>query len=720
MFFDISRLSLRGDTGVRGTMKSLASFVLAALTGSFLTLGCAGDGASVGGPPIASPVEPGPVAMRRLTEPQYRASIEDVLGDGLSIAGRIEPDNRRSGQLAVGSSYVSVTPSGFEQYEAVARSLAEQALAPERRTEFVGCEPSGNSEVDSECSARFLATVGRLLLRRPLGEDEIEMRADVAREAAAALGDFYAGLEVALTTLLVSPEFLFRVEVLEPDGTGGSRLAPLSLATRLSYFLWNTTPDDELLSAAERGDLLDDEGVAEQVDRLLASPRVENSVRAFFSDIYSFDQIEQGLVRKDPALFPGFNQGLIDDAREQTLRVLSAHLLEGDGDYRDVFTTRESFMTRRLGVLYRVPVRSPDGWEPYTFGRDSERGGLLTHPSLLALHSHPGRSSPTLRGKFVREVFLCQYVPPPPGDIDFAMFADDSAADRRTARQRLQAHVDNPACAGCHSLVDPIGLALEQLDGIGAYRTTENGEPIDASGSLNGAAFTDAIGLGHALSRDPEVGPCFVRSLFKYAVGRESVPGEEPFLAELEDYGARRGYRIRDLMRVIAMSQAFRAASGAREADEPAPTAPPLDTPEPTPTELPPDGTPRPPTATRTPAPATATPRVPTLAELQDDIFTPRCASQFCHSQQVRAGGLVLEAGAAWAQMVGVASANEAARQRGWLRVAAGDPDASFLTVKLEGPSEAALGSRMPLGANALTAAEVAAVRQWIAAGANR
>lgn len=681
--------------------------------------GCAGDGSVGGGPPIASPIEPGPVAMRRLTEPQYRASVADVLGDGLSIAGRIEPDNRRAGQLAVGSSFVSVTPSGFEQYESVARSLAEQALAPERRAQFVGCQPHNAAGADDECAAHFIARVGRMLWRRPMTAEEVEQRVDVAAEAAAEIGDFYTGLEVALSTLLVSPEFLFRIESVEPDAAGAARLTPLSLASRLSYFLWNTTPDDELLRAAESGELVDDAGLAEQVERMLASPRVEDSVRAFFSDIFSFDQIEQGLVRKDPALFPAFNQRLIDDAREQTLRVISAHLLDREGDYRDLFTTRESFMTRTLGLIYRVPVATPDGWEPHVFGQDSERGGLLTHPSLLSLHSHPGRSSPTLRGKFVREVLLCQYVPPPPGDIDFSMFADDTAADRRTARQRLKAHVENDACAGCHSLVDPIGLALEQLDGIGAYRTSENGERIDASGSLNRAQFNDAIGLGRALAGEPEVGPCFVRSLFKYAVGRESVPGEEPFLAELEDYGARRGYRARELMRQIAMSNAFRAASGAREAEAPTATPELLDTPQPTATE-PDDGTPRPPTATRTPAPATPTPRVPTLAELQDGIFTARCASQFCHSQQVRAGGLNLEPGSSWSEIVGVAPSNEAARQQGLLRVAAGDPDASFLMVKLLGPSQAALGSRMPLGANALADGEIAAVRQWIAAGANR
>ena len=194
-------------------------------------------------------------------------------------------------------------------------------------------------------------------------------------------------------------------------------------------------------------------------------------MRAFFADIYGFDAIEQGLVRKDPALFPAFSQPLIQDAREQTLRVIADHLLDDDGDYRELFTTRRSFMTRTLGLVYRVPVRSRRRLGAVRlFPADSQRAGLLTHVSLLALHSHPGRSSPTLRGKFVREVLLCQDVPPPPGNIDFSMFADDAAQNRSTARERLEAHVASPACAGCHDLMDPLGLALEKMDGIGVER----------------------------------------------------------------------------------------------------------------------------------------------------------------------------------------------------------------------------------------------------------
>ncbi len=512
-------------------------------------------------PPV---VQAGPLAMRRLTESQYRATVADVFGDDVTVAGRFEPDARTSNLLAVGSSNVSVTSSGFEQYDAIARGVARQALDPAHRAALVPCTPSGTT--DDACAGQFVHTVGRRLLRRPLADAELAPWLAVARDAGAELNDFHAGLEVTLAAMMLSPEFLFRVETSEYDAASGAqRVTSLAMASRLSYFLWNSTPDEELLAAGERGDLVTDTGLEAQVDRLLASPRVEQSVRTFFADMYGFDAIDQGLVRKDPELFPAFSQEMIRDAAEQTLRVISDHLLANDGDYRELFTTRHSFMTRALGPVYRVPVLSADGWEPYDFATDSQRAGVLTHVSLLSLHSHPGRSSPTLRGKFVREVILCQDVPPPPGNIDFSMFASDENQKRSTARERLKAHVSSPACAGCHTLMDPLGLPLETMDGIGIERTTENGQVIDPSGDVDGAPFDDAPGLGARLAEHPRLSPCLVESLFKYALGREPARGERDLLTWLQERFAESGYELRPLLRYLVLSDAFRTTSGPRE-----------------------------------------------------------------------------------------------------------------------------------------------------------
>jgi len=509
-------------------------------------------------------VEAGPVSLRRLTAQQYERSIHDVLGRHITVPSRIDPDDRRDGLLAVGASFAGVTPSGFEKYEAAAGTIAEQALSSGYRDDLVQCAPASLTLADDTCAEPFVRRVGRQLFRRSLTDEEVDDRVVVARAAASALGDFYGGLELALTSLLVSPEFLFRVEEAEPDSSdpARSRLTSVSMASRLSFLLWNTTPDDDLLAAGEAGALVDEAGLAAALERLLASPKLETGLRSLFSDLYDFKQFEDGLVRKDAALFPAYTQPMIEEAKEQTLRTIVAHLAEG-GDYRALFTTPDSFLTRRLGVVYQVPVATASGWEPYRFPEDSERAGLLGHISLNALHSHAGRSSATLRGKFVREVLLCQDVPTPPANIDFSI-VENTAGELRTARERLEAHVDNDACAGCHTLMDPIGLALEKYDAIGMYREAENGVPIDTSGELDGIPYEDPVGLGVALSEHPNLGPCLVRSLYRYAVGRDAEPGEEALIAALSERFASSGYLVSDVLRELLLSEGFRTTSGPR------------------------------------------------------------------------------------------------------------------------------------------------------------
>lgn len=531
-----------------------------------IVLAAAGCGAETSRPSVA--VDAGPIALRRLTVAQYGRSVHDALGAHIAIPSRIDPDDRRDGLLSVGATFAGVTPSGFEKYEAAAMTIAEQALDPEHRRALVDCEPASLTAPDDACASEFVERIGRRLFRRPLTTDESRSRVEIAHEASEALDSFYGGLELALASLLVSPEFLFRVEEIEPDpaDSARTRLTSLAMATRLSYLLWNTAPDERLLSAGEQGALVDDAELAAEVDRLLASSRLEDGLRAMFSDIYDFRQFDDGLVRKDAALFPAFTQTMIDDAKEQTLRTIVDHLIR-DRDYRTLFTTTQSFLTRRLGVVYRVPVATASGWEPYVFADGSDRVGLLAHISLNALHSHPGRTSATLRGKFVREVLLCQDVPTPPANIDFSIL-EDTTGELRTARERLEAHVTNDSCAGCHTLTDPIGLALEKFDAIGMYREEENGVRIDTSGELDGVPYGDAAGLGQAVSNHPSLGPCLVKTVFRYAVGRELETGEQELFAFLGERFADSGYVVTELLRELILSDGFRTTSGPRAVEE--------------------------------------------------------------------------------------------------------------------------------------------------------
>jgi hypothetical protein len=502
--------------------------------------------------------------MRRLTAAQYKRAVADIFGADIRVAGRFEPDARRDGLTAVGGSFSATTPASFEQFESRALSIAAQVVDETHRAKHVPCEPASATAADDACAAEFVRRTGRLLFRRPLTEEEVETRVAIAANTTRTTGDFHAGLQFALASLLLSPEFLFRVEEGEPDPTDPKRmlLTSGSLASRLSYFLWNTTPDEELLEAAESGQLLSDEGLGGQVDRMAASPRLAEGMRAFFADVYSFDDFED--VIKDTILYPAFSRKLLEDAQEQTLRVIIDHLITQRGDFRELFTTRKSFMTRTLGLVYGVPVATRDGWEPFEFPEGSPRSGIYTHVSLMALHSHPGRSSPTKRGIFVRQALMCQEVSAAPADVNFTVVQDTDNAEFKTGRQRLLAHQTDKACVKCHKVMDPIGLGLDNFDAIGAYRATENGILIDTSGDISGEEFSDTRDLGRVLHDHAAVPACLVENLYRYAVGRNTVVGERRLLRYLEGRFEESGYRLHDLLRIIALSDGFRTASEPR------------------------------------------------------------------------------------------------------------------------------------------------------------
>lgn len=498
----------------------------------------------------------------RISPDQYRRTIADVFGGSIAVTGRfVEPGIRDDGLLAVGASRMSVTSAGLESADAMARDVAAQVFDAKYRAVVMPCQPRAEDAPDDHCAAEFIGTAGRLLFRRALSEDELRSHVQVANAAAEAAADFYAGLRVTLQNMLISPDFLFRREQSVADDDGVYRLTSYSRAARLSFFLWGATPDDELLKASESGALLTQEGLEKQVDRLMASPRLETGLRAFFVDMLGFDAFET--LNKDTAIFPKFTAAITRDAQEQTLRTISDLLLHRNADYREIFTTRRTFLTPSLAALYGVPLMhdtengAADPWIEYTYPEDDPRAGILTHASFVALHSHPGRSSPTSRGKALREHLLCQKVPPPPGDVDFSLVQDISNPEYKTARQRLSVHAAQPACSGCHAITDPIGLALENFDGGGSLRTHENGALIDTSGELNGARYENAAGLNSALHADPDVPLCLIKRVYAYAVHRAPLGMDLPTFERFSQIFAKEGYRIRPLIRAMATDEAM-------------------------------------------------------------------------------------------------------------------------------------------------------------------
>ena len=492
------------------------------------------------------------VAMRRLTEAQYRNAIADIFGPDIQVAGRFEPIVRPAHQLiATGAAGASISPAGLEQFDAMARGIAGQVFDAAHRATFVPCMPKDAALPDETCARATLAPIGRYVFRRPMTQAEQDAAVRMASAATEKSGSFYSGLELALGAMLVSPDFLYVIESAEPDPTrkGQSRLDNYSRASRLSFLLWNTTPNESLLAAAEQGKLVEPSQMDAIAASMVKSPRLEAGVRAFFSDMLLFEKFDE--IAKDPIVYPRFNPEVARALPEQMLRMLVDELVTRNGDYRDVFTTRRTFVNRALGPLYNIPVRSRTGWQAVELGPDDDRAGLISQAGFLALYSHSGRSSPTLRGRAIRERLLCQPVPDPPGNVNFSVVQDTSNKELRTARARLSAHANDPACASCHRITDPIGLPLERFDGIGAYRAQENGVDIDRSGSFEGTALMGAAGLGVLLAANPATTECVTSRALEYATGRSTDEAGET-IASLEKTFAADGYRFSALLLRIA------------------------------------------------------------------------------------------------------------------------------------------------------------------------
>lgn len=510
-----------------------------------LLVGCSAEPpSSLGGPPL----------IRQLNDAQYRAIIADVFSPEIPVVGRLPDGLRIDGLKAIGSSEMSMSAVDIEQYDKAARSVAAAVVSDQFNERLLGCAAPS----DMSCVKAFLNRYGEKLLRRPLTDTDLSTYETIAQNSQNLLNRPYVGVQYALHALLMSPDFILRFEMGESEAHP-SQLTDFEKASRLSFFLTNSAPDDLLINAARQGELSTKQGLEKHIDRLMGGPYFKRAMRAFFEDMLEFELFDS--LAKDTSIYAAYSSQLMDDAREQTLKTLVDHLIVKERDYRDIFTTRESFLTRPLGVVYRLPVATRNGWEKVTYPLESQRKGILTDISFLGLHSHPGRSSATLRGMALREIFLCQETPDPPANVNFAVVQDPSNDHLPTAKDRLVAHRTEPSCSGCHKIMDPIGLGFENFDGLGGYRVLENGAEIDATGDFDGIAFTSIDELTKAMRNHPEVPRCFVEKMYRFAVGRDTTWDERHYMDSLLDIFVDDGYRLKSLVRSIAMSDQFYAVN---------------------------------------------------------------------------------------------------------------------------------------------------------------
>ncbi len=515
-------------------------------------------------PPDAGP--PGPVdysppgpQLRRLTRSQYQNTLRDLFGDALVLPRAIEPDVVQDGSIAIGASNTSISPRGVEQFEGGAYDMAQQLLRdPMRRTPMLACTPIGVT--DDACAATFIRAMGRRIWRRPLADNEVMNLQVVAANAATVLNDFHRGLEYALAALLMSTDFIFRAEIGEPDAAhpGTRRFGAYEFASRLAFFLWDSGPDDALLDAAGDGSLDRPERLSTQVQRMLASPRAHRGIRSFLSDWLRLSRLDS--LSKDTQIFPSFAPDLGPSAREEVLRTGEWLTFDQNADFRDLLVTRTTFVNRRLAAVYGVPFPErdalPTAFAQITLPESGPRRGLLGMAATLAANAHPTQTSPTLRGRYIRETILCGVIPDPPVNLNTGIPEVSERAP--TLRARVAQHLEAPVCNGCHILMDPQGLGLESFDSIGRYRALDHGVPIDASGMWEESTFGDANGLAALLRRDERFPHCVVTRLFRFAQGRIAQDGETAEVGRLAQFFAWRGYRLRALVEEIATSPAFR------------------------------------------------------------------------------------------------------------------------------------------------------------------
>ena len=544
---------------------SAGPWTLPILSAGLIALACSEEQpapAPVELPSLTVEVDPQPAILKRLTAVQYRNIVADVFGGSVVAPASLEPDSAVGGLIAVGATHTTISPWGVEQYENAAYSIAEQAMSDEAsRAALVPCTP--NDGADRGCIEAFVTTLGRRLWRRPLSAEELAAIADVTADGATTLGDFYKGLELAIAALLQSPNFLFRVEIGKPSPEDATRrdYDPYEMATRLSFLFWNTSPDETLLDAAERGELDTADGLKAQAERLLASPRAAGGVRTFFMDLYGLHELDR--LSKDPILFPHFSSDFGEAAREETLLVLDEIVFTKDADFRDFFTTNETFVTRRLASLYGVKAPVHEGFGRVTLPIENRRRGFLGQASFLALRSHAVASSPTLRGKFIEEVLLCKFVPPPPVNVNTAI--PEVSETAKTLRDRLKQHLTDPSCTSCHLSMDTVGLGFENFDGVGKFRTVDNGEPIDSTGHVDGTPFSDSWELAELVREHPNLARCFVSNVYRYATGNENAPGERALIDVLTERFVKNGHRVQPLLVDIAQSAGFRQAGESSE-----------------------------------------------------------------------------------------------------------------------------------------------------------
>jgi hypothetical protein len=503
----------------------------------------------------------GHVMSRRLSRSEYNNTIRNLVGVDLRPADSFPSDGSGGEGFDNVGDTLFVSSVLLEQYLAATSVVLDAALAessPETRARLLIATPSDHLS-PREAAAKVVKEFARRAFRRPVEDSEVE-RVLTMFDRAFARGDgFEASLKLALKAVLISPHFLFLVENV-PEEEGVYRLSHYELASRLSYFLWASMPDEELLALAADEKLYDEEVVRSQVRRMLADPKSHGLAESFATQWLGIGSLGETL-KPDPERYPEFDTELATDLRAEAIALVETIFRE-DRSVLELLDCNYTHLNARLAAHYGLPPVQGDELQRVKL-EDRRRGGVLGLGAVLTSTSFPLRTSPVLRGKWVLEQVLGAHIPPPPPDAG-VLPEDDRAHEGLTLRQQLEQHRTKPECAACHQRMDPLGFGLESFDAIGRWRHHSNGQPIDASGELpTGESFSGPAELKQVLlARKAEFLNNLSRKLFGYAMGRGLSKFDECVIKDCVKALEANDYRSSLLVEEIVLSYAFQHRYG--------------------------------------------------------------------------------------------------------------------------------------------------------------
>jgi hypothetical protein len=508
------------------------------------------------GPPASPAVEPGEAVFRRLTRVEYNNTIRDLLGDTSAAANAFPGDTQSSGSGFGKGGIVAGVDAGriFEASERIAGEAVSKRLDT-----LIPCKtvPAAAADQD-QCARDFIARFGLRAYRRPLAAEEATALFELySRQRTEIKHDFPAAVRVVLSVMLMSPNFLYRWE-LAPRAAikEGSvlRFNSYEMASRLSYLMWASMPDEALFAAAADNKLATPEQIEAQARRMLKDSKTVDTLSEFF--VQWLDATTLPDAKKSPQLYQNFTPQLIQSMLNETRAFAADLLLEGDGRLQTLLTSPRSFVDAGLAGLYKAAGVTGNQLQP-TMLDGQQRAGILTQATFLATHAKADETNPISRGKTLADRLLCRDLPLPPDDIP----DPKPPAEGLTTRERFADHGSNPCAFACHSVIDPLGFAFENYDPIGAWRTIDSGKPVDATGKLEidgvSKSFKNGVELARLLAGSTEVADCMARQWFRYALRKKETPGDQASLRWSQEVFRKANGDLRELIVSLTQTRSF-------------------------------------------------------------------------------------------------------------------------------------------------------------------